>query len=136
MDIQIDLSALQVLASTPQRLEQATERALDRVAGVALQAKAREVNATYRRSIPRGKSGKPKWKRSGDWQGGQCIESQPGERAIITANDAAKYENRIANLPRGRDGVDRRNPAAENAARKIEPQIAAIVENEIANALR
>lgn len=136
MELKIDLSALNALQAAPQRIEAAKEIALNRCAEIALQAKAREIDKTYRRPIPRNKSGTPKWNRSGAWQGGQRVESRNGERTVYTTGPAEKYEPRLANLPRSRDGVDRQNAAAQNAAQKIESQMQPVFENEIENALR
>lgn len=119
----------------PRQIEAAIEPALDRVAQIALNAKSRQIARTYARAIPRSRNGRPKWRRSGAWQGGQGIESARGVRRIATTGAATAYEGRLATLPRSRDGVNRRNPAAEDARRIIEPQVRAVFEQELRNAL-
>jgi hypothetical protein len=136
MQITVDLNAINTLGRSGQRVDEAIEKALDRCAQIALQAKAREIDNTYKRPIPRGKGGKPKWQRSGAWQGGQRIERKRGERSIVTQGPAERYEGRLSALPRSRDGVNRRNAAAQNATAKIEPQLQAVFESELNNALR
>ena len=124
------------LQRTAERVEAAQEKALDRAAQVTLNAKARTVSRTYKRAIPRGKKGAPKWKRTGAWQAGQSIGSRPGERIIETTGAAAQYESRLATLPRSKDGVNRRNAAAEDAFAIVEPQLGPVFDAEIRAALR
>jgi len=101
-------------------LPDAAESGLDDVAGMALEVKGGEIQPTYQRPIPAGPQGAPKWRRSNDWKEGQVIESEPGERRILTTGAAAEYEGHLESLPSGEDGVNRSNPAAENALPKIE----------------
>ncbi|HXI16503.1 MAG TPA: hypothetical protein VNM48_09030 [Chloroflexota bacterium] len=123
------------LGRSPQLIAAASESALDRCAQIALNAKGRMVNRTYARAIPRGRSGRPKWRRSGAWQRGQAITSSRGRRTIEATGPAAAYEARLATLPTGRDGISRRNPATADAARIVEPQLRAVFEREIRNVL-
>jgi hypothetical protein len=111
-------------------LEAAQEKALDRVAEVALHAKQREVGRTYARPIPRRKNGRPQWTRSGDWQRGQTITRRRLVRLVGATNRSRVYEPRLATLR-----TERRNPAAEEALRRIEPQVGPVFRQEIKNAL-
>jgi hypothetical protein len=136
-DIQLSGSAIQGLNAASAKMPRAIEQGLDRAATVVLQQKQRQVSVTYKRAIPRRKkSGKPYWKRSGDFQRGQAIQASPGQRLILTANQAARYERRLSRLPNSPiDGVNRSNPAAENTVRIVQPQIGPVFEQEVRNAL-
>ena len=117
------------------QIQAAIEPALDRAAQILLMAKQREKQATYARPIPLTKSGKPKWKRSGDFARGDVIQRSRGRRSIVMTGNAARYEERLATLPVSRDGVNRRNAAAPNARLKSEKQAIAAFEQIIYNAL-
>lgn len=135
-DISTDLNSfLQSLNALPDKIEAGTEKGLDRAAKVTLDAKAGQVKITYARPIPRGKNGKPKWERKGNFQGDQTIVSSKGQRTIKAVGESEKYEARLANLPTGADGVNRTNKAAEKAFQQVEPQILPLIEQEIANEL-
>ena len=116
-------------------IDRATETALDRASQVVLNAKRRQVDKTYGRPIPLRKNGTPQWKRSGDLQREQTIQSQTGQRTIGGVGNSEKYEGRLARLNTGADGVNRSNPAAAEAARIVEPQIVPVFEAELKNAL-
>jgi len=137
LSVELDVArAVRSLNATADEIARAVEPALDRYAQVVLNAKARQVQRTYNRPIPKSKNGKPKWKRSGDFQRGQSIESATGKRTIKVTGNAEKYEARLANLKVSKDGVNRRNAAAEDAARIVEPQILPVFESELRAALR
>jgi hypothetical protein len=133
LDIRIDMSSLNDLVSRYEnRSPAAVEAGLDATANLALRAKKREIDKTYRRPIPRSATGKPKWTRkgtNGGWAGEQSIEKRQGERTITTTGEPAKYEGRLARLPTGADGVNRSNPAADRAAQITEPQALAVFED-------
>lgn len=118
------------------RIEPAAEKALDRVAQIGLQAKARQVQKTYARAIPKRKNGKPKWTRSGAFQRGQSITRGRLKRTIETVGNAVKYEGRLAELPVSPDGVNRRNEAAQKAFDIVSVQIETVFNSELQNALR
>jgi hypothetical protein len=133
LSINIDTSQFtRIMDGYANHLPEATEAGLDAVADLALRAKKREQQTTYRRPIPTGKNGKPKWKRkgtNGGWAGEQAIEKRAGERVVTTTGEPANYEGRLANLPTGADGVNRSNPASEKAAHTIEPQVGPVFED-------
>ena len=135
MNISINTAAIAQLNGMGRRMPEVREAVLDRAAQVTLHAKQRTVRRTYKRAIPRSKTGRALWERSSAMLNGQVIERRRGVRIIHTAGAAAKYEGRLANLPTGADGVNRTNPAAEDAHRIVEPQIQAIAENEIKESL-
>jgi len=132
VDFNISLSGLDGLQKLARAdIERATEKALDRTSQIVLNEKRRQVAKTYARPIPRGRNGRPKWRRSGDFQSNQTIESRTGERTIGPVGRSSKYEGRLAKLPVSKDGVNRRNPATEEAVRIVEPQIEPVFLNEI-----
>lgn len=134
LTISIDASALKIaLDKLVDDARKGNESGLDKVAQLALAAKQTEIAKTYSRTVPRGKSGKAKWERSGNWKDGQFIESKNGERSIVSAAD---YETRLADLPTGKDGVNRSNPAAKNARDSIEKRAIELMESEIKKALK
>ena len=136
MNIRIDIAAtVAQLHAQAARVRGAQEAGLDRCATVTLNAKRRTVARTYRRSIPRSKTGRARWNRGGDLLNGQTIESRTGERIIITVGPAAKYEGRLANLPTGADGINRSYDHAGDAHRIVEPQIGVAFEQEFRNHL-
>lgn len=136
LDIQVDSNGLlQALTDAGSNVGPAAERALDVVAKRALDAKAREIDKTYGRDIPRNGKGNPRWERSGDFQRDQVILRDPFQRTIAPLGNSEAYEERLATLPTGADGVNRSNPASERAFDRIEPQIEAIFEQELLNAL-
>lgn len=143
MAITLDIKGLEKLDALPQAIERASEKALDRGAKSLLDQRAAEVSKTYKRAIPRTKSGKPKWKRSGDLQRGQEIVSKPGEREIHTTGNAAKpiknypggYAEKLQTMPVSKDGVARANPYPENAAKAAERNLERIINQEFKNAL-
>lgn len=135
MAITLDIKGLEKLDALPQAIERASEKALDRGAKSLLDQRAAEVSKTYKRAIPKSKTGKPKWKRSGDLQRGQEIVSKPGEREIHTTGPAAKYSERIQNLPTGPDGINRSNPFPANAVKAAERNLQRVIEQEFKNAL-
>lgn len=136
LDIDIkDNGLAQALADAGLKVAPALEKALDVAAKRALDAKKREVAKTYARPIPRNKNGKPKWERSGDWQRDQVILRDPGQRTIGPLGNSEAYEERLATLPTGPDGVKRTNPAAEKAFDVTEKQVQAIFEQELLGAL-
>lgn len=123
------------LEQLPREIAIAGESGLDSVAELALQQKQREISKTYRRTIPRGKGGKPKWQRSGNWQNEQRIESKAGERVIVATGESAGYEAKLADLPTGKDAVNRSNPAAQNARAVVEKSAVALMETALKKAL-
>ena len=139
VDIKIDTFAIESeLQSLVVNVGKASEKGLDTLAKQALKWKNREIAKTYKRPIPNGKDGNPKWERSGAMRDGQTIESSPGQRVITTVGDASGYEARLANLPTGKDGINRSNPAAQIASDRIHnitQSDRTEVENEIARAL-
>lgn len=135
LKISIDSHGLSQLAALEKRLAAAIEPALDAETGVVLRQKEKQIGKTYSRAIPKGKNGKPKWQRSGDWLQGQSVQSSKGERKITTTGNAAKYEERLANLNTGADGVNRSNAAAAEAARVTEPQRGKVFEQTLRNEL-
>ena len=137
LSVELDVArAVRSLNATADEIARAVEPALDRYAQVVLNAKARQVQRTYNRPIPKSKNGKPKWKRSGDFQRGQTIESETGKRTIKVTGNAEKYEGRLSELPVSKDGVNRRNAAAPDAARIAEPLVKAAFEQELRNAIQ
>jgi len=135
MNISIDMSGLESLGQLDERIMRAAETGLDAGIGVLERQKAKQIQKTYSRKIPQSKTGRAKWKRSGDWIQGQSVEGGDGTRRLSTTGNAAKYEERLADLPTGADGVNRTNKASENAARITEPQIKIAMEQAIRNAL-
>lgn len=117
------------------RLDAAVEKALDRTAEVVHQAKLQQVQKTYSREIPISRTGRARWKRSGDWLEGQTVERTPGERKVTTVGNATKYERRLANLPRGAGGINRTNKASEAAVKITAPQVDRVFDSELKNAL-
>jgi hypothetical protein len=100
-------------------------------------AGAKRVTKKQLESVGKGATGsQPAWERSGDWENGQHIVKAPGQRTIKTEGNATKYEKRLAELPKGPDGVNRRNAAAAEAARITKPQLQRAFEQEVENALR
>jgi hypothetical protein len=127
---------LDALAQTGHQVQPgspALEGALDVVAKRTQDAKAREIAKTYARPIPRNGKGKPKWERKGNFAGDLTTESTPGERQVLNRGESEKYERRLALLDESSDGVDRSNAAAEYAYDKVEPQLAALFEQELLN---
>jgi len=69
----------------------------------------------------------PAWERTNAWAEGQVIQREPGMRTIKTEGKAAEpitnypegYEGRLAVIPKGPDGVNRRNAAAETTFNKL-----------------
>lgn len=119
------------------RTMQGVTNGLNRAAQITASQVTRQKTKTYTRDIPRSKSGKPKWDRSGDWLNETTVEEPNAfERKITTVGNSAKYERRLANLPTGPDGINRTNPAAAEAARIVEPQIEPVINQEILNAVR
>lgn len=136
LDIEIkDNGLAQALADAGYNVAPAIEKALDVAAKRALDAKSKEVAKTYARPIPRNGKGNPKWRRSGDWARDQVILRDPGMRTVGPLGNSEDYEERLATLPTGPDGVNRTNPAAERAYDVTEQQVAAIFEQELLNAL-
>jgi len=135
MNISIDMSGLESLGQLDERIKRAAETGLDAGIGVLQRQKAQQIQKTYSRKIPQSKTGRAKWIRSGDWIQGQSVESGDGTRRLFTTGNAAKYEERLADLPTGADGVNRTNKASENAARITEPQIKIAMEQALRNAL-
>ncbi len=135
MNISIDLRGFEKLGQLDDQIERAAETGLDAGIGVVERQKAKQIQKTYNRKIPQSKTGRPKWERSGDWMRGQRVEEEAGLRRLVTVGNAAKYEDRLANLPTGPDGINRTNKASEEAARITEPQIKIAVEQAIRNAL-
>lgn len=136
LDIDIkDNGLLQALADMGRDVGPAAENALDVVAQRAKSAKAKEIAKTYARPIPRNGKGNSKWKRSGDFQRDQVILRDPFQRTIAALGNSEAYEERLAKLRTGADGVNRSNPASERAYDTIEPQIEAIFEQELLGAL-
>ena len=135
MNISIDLRGLERLNALPAQIAAAAEKGLD-VGGVLMsRQKSQEITKTYSRRIRTNKNGTPSWKRTGDFQRGIEVEKGDGTRTIKTVGNAAKYEERLANLPTGPDGINRTNKASENAVKVAEPQIQRVIESEIRNAL-
>jgi hypothetical protein len=160
--VTVDDTAFQAgIAQLPDRLEDALGQVLDRGAAIALAAKAREIQKTYQRPIPTnsqvrraskqvdagqkirvkggrkaiGSGGNPAWKRSGDWASQQRVQSpSPLVREIAPEGSSEQYEAHLANLPTGALGINRSNPAAENARNVAEAQIKAVIEQELRNA--
>ncbi len=128
-----DLDA--AISKLVQGLPQAQEKGLDAAARVVLNEKSRQVGKTYARPIPLRKNGQPKWKRSGDFSKEQTVQSKPNERIIGGVGNSEKYEGRLAKLPDGADGVNRSNPATEEAVRIVEPQVEKVFEQAVRNAL-
>ena len=127
------------------------EVGLDRVAGDALSIKNRFVNRTYRRRIPQSATGRPKWERkaqAGGWVAGQrVVKTGQYERQVKTVGVQAAdpitnypegYEQRLADpsFPTGPDGVNRRNPAAQDAADMVRPKFVKMMEDGIREFLR
>ena len=160
--IGIDTSIFAALDLLPAQIEAAQTAALDRAAQVMVAAKQREIARTAARPIPDreqvsayraqvkagqkprikggkkaiGSGGNPAWKRTGEWAEGQAVSSPSGTvRVIETTGPAAVYEARLADLPTGALGINRTNRASEEAQRKTEPQLQAVVEQEVRNAL-
>jgi hypothetical protein len=138
IEIQFDSAAFtRDLNALPDRIRQGAENGLDRGGDVTLNQKVKQVEVTYRRSIPRSSTGRPRWRRRGNWLRGQEVRRTGElERTIVTTGPAEVYEGRLADLPTGPDGINRTNKASENAARIIEPQIKAIMEQAIREAIR
>lgn len=139
LEIKVNLSSLQKIVDAYKSTPEAVEAGLDATANLVLDAKKREMlSGTYRRAIPTSKKGRPKWQRkgtSGGWLGEQEIQKSPGERTITPTGEPAKYEERLANLPAGPDGINRSNPAGEKAVRATEPQIQPVFEDAFRNKL-
>lgn len=118
------------LEEMARQIQPAQERGLDAGAQILKGAKQVEKAKTYVRPT------KGKKKRSGDFKRGDVIESEPGERRIVMTGPAADYEEKLANLPKSRDGVDRSNPAADNAFKSAANDAADAVEDEIESVFR
>jgi hypothetical protein len=139
MDIKIDTTALATMAEfngLASRVPNATRAGLDAVAEETKAEKEAQQNPTYDRPIPRGKNGQPKWERTGQWRDNQVVQNRGADaREILTRGPAAEYEPRLARLPTGSDGVDRSNPASDNAEAVMEPKAPAIFDAAFGQAL-
>jgi hypothetical protein len=138
VEISIDAAAFtRDLNVTADRLMQGLENGLDRAAQVTLNQKVKQIETTYRRSIPLSKNGRPRWRRYGNWLRGQEVRRTGAmERTIQTTGPAEAYEGRLADLPTGPDGVNRTNQASKRAGEIVEPQIQAVVDEAIRDAVR
>ncbi len=120
-------------------IERAKDRGLDAVADAGEAHKLQEIQETYDRPLAPGQS-----PRTGAWKAGQEIVKGENERSLITVGAAAQpitgydsgYEGRLAELPVSRDGVNRRNAAAEKTAQWLEQNAQAIFEREIQDVIR
>jgi len=141
----VERCAVVVLQSKVRELGNTYKRSIPTRAQVAAERQAKRVGRKFRIAKKRigiasantsGRGGEPAWKRSGDWLEGQVIE-RPSRfmREVTTSGPATVYDARLANLPVGALGVNRSNPVAENAVRKTMPQLRALAEAEIRNAL-
>lgn len=143
LKVETDLSFADKLTGAGEKLAAAIETGLDRGADITVRAMDKQIGKTYARSIPRRKSGKPKWQRSGDLAKSLDIKKSKGERSIVSTGPAAApiknypggYAEKLRSLPVSSDGVNRRNDYPANAAKIIEPQVQRAVEQEIKNAL-
>jgi hypothetical protein len=108
-------------------VEEAGEAAVEAVGQHGLELKKAEVEKTYERAEPRGSH------RTGALRSGQHLEGERGERRI---GPGTVYEEHLAHLRPGADGVDRSNPAAANAQAQIEAEAQAIAERAIEDSLR
>lgn len=147
MEIKIDnlnavLSSLNRAAAD---IPHAIEAGLEDAATLVNRAKIRQVNKTYQRAIPRGKNGKPRWKRSGAWLNGQSVgRPEPLVREIRDTGKAAEpiknypggYAEKLASLPVSKDGVNRSNAAAAEAGRITAPQVPQVFEAAVRAVLR
>ena len=147
----------EALRQFPDRVNRGLEAGLTLAARETLIRKNIEIRQTYDRVIPTleeyarkrprlgtytprsGNTGsEPAWERKaerGGWSGSQTIESRRGGRDILTTGLAANYEERLATLPTGPDGVDRANDAAQRTQDNFDQWGIPLIEQEIANAI-
>lgn len=136
LNIGVGGNGISVLEGLGNDFEKIADAALDRPAQILLNAKIRQIQITYSRTIPTSKTGRALWNRVGLWLESQrIISTRFGERTITTVGKAADYEERLADLPTGAGGVNRTNKASENAVRIAEGQAVAAFEQEIQNML-
>lgn len=147
LEIRVDLSDFnRDMQRAPAQVAEAFEAGMDRAGDVALHEKVKQVNKTYARPEGRDpRTGRQLWKRTGAWLGGQVVrtigrftrsvETTGPANAPIT-NYPEGYEEKVGVLPRSRDGVDRRNAAAQNARPFIERLAPRAAENEVEGKLR
>jgi len=140
MNISFDASSILRLAeeleSTQEDLDNAVEDGLDALADRAAELKAEYIEETYSRPIPVDEDGNPKWERTGAWRDGQVVEVAPFERIVRTEGDAEAYEERLAELPTGADGINRTNNAGERAAEKLDSEAEDIFGEALEDSLR
>jgi hypothetical protein len=147
MDIRVDANLQSVISrlnGVRADVPRAIEAGLDDEARVLGNAKIRQVNKTYSRSIPKTKKGKPKYKRSGAWLRGQ--RTVKAGRFVREIRDTGKAAEPIKNYPGGyaeklsvlevsKDGVNRRNAAAPEAERITAPQRGIAFQQGVRNSL-
>lgn len=157
--IRVDLTAIKNIRSMADRVPDAIEASVERAGNVLFGAKNKEIAKTYKRppehkretkkaakAAGRKKPLKPRrWKRTGDWQEGQAIvkDNRFQVRVVDTGrpsnpikNYPGGYAQKLSTLPVSSDGVDRANPAAENAVEKSSDQVQKAIEQTFANELR
>lgn len=128
--IGVDAPAIAGLREMQANLPRAREHALDEVANLGMRAKDRQISNTYRRGVPRGRNGRPKYVRTGNYRRNQRIVKATGRRSIEPYGRVRLYEPRLATL-----NTPRRNAAAQNAVQVITPQVPQVYEQALKNDL-
>ncbi len=127
----------EALGDKAKRLDVGLERGVQRLAEIVQQAKVKKQGRTYARAIPLSqRTRRPLWRRSNNWLKDQSIESVGRfVRVVRTVGPSAIYEEPLANLNDGADGVNRTNDASSDGARTAEPQLETALMQEVKNAL-
>jgi hypothetical protein len=107
------------------------DAALDRSIQRAKEFKADEQQITYDRGPAPGAP-----PHTGHWKNDQSIEGSGSERTLLPRGPSAAYEERLSDLPTGRDGINRTNPAAQRARDRTEADIENIVADVVRELLR
>lgn len=126
------------LLEKARRVPGAVERALDVATGLVEQEAARQEGRIRQRRIPTSGRGKPLWQRTGNLAASRTRITSREKRVVLWR---AKYARRRFGLgydwqpknPAG--GIVRKNNVPADTARIVAPYVAAVVENELSNAI-
>jgi hypothetical protein len=145
--VELDTDALKAVAELngkADRLPQAIENGVQRVAERYQQQKVKNIGRTDARAIPLSGTGRPLWERTGALLQGQTIlKDGQFERTVATIGPASEpitdfpqgYEQKLATLPVSKDGVNRQNAAGPDAEKTITPQVPDLFKQEVLNEL-
>lgn len=130
LSITVDVPIAQVLGAA-QDIEEARKAGLLRVATHVQNIAERQVARIYVRSIPRSKSGRPMWERSGDLARAVAAAPKWENSAVVLTADlpyaARRHGLGVDWMPkRPALGIIRKNPFFAEAADITEPQIEAL----------